>query len=101
MGLKGDGHQRGKEGDPPMALQIKERKIIIISVLSLVVAIVTFGLLGSTGTFKNSAYDLGGAIVGFMVTAYLLNRFYGTDPGEIPKHELKGQPFASEETVKI
>jgi len=84
-----------------MALQTKERKIIIISGLALVVAVVTFGLLGSSGTFKNSAYDLGGAIVGFLATAFLLNKFYGSDPGEIPKHELKGQAFSSEETVKI
>jgi hypothetical protein len=84
-----------------MMFQTKERKIIIISVLALLVAVVTFGLLGSSGTFKNSVYDLGGAIVGFLATAYLLNRFYGTDPGEIPKHELKGQAFSSEESVKI
>ena len=44
--------------------QIKERKIIIICLLSLLVAIVTFGVLGSTGAFKNNVYDLGGAIVG-------------------------------------
>jgi hypothetical protein len=84
-----------------MTLQTKERKIIIISGLALIVAVVTFGLLGSTGTFKNSVYDLGGAIVGFVVTAFLLNKFYGLDPGDIPKHELKGQAFSSEETVKI
>jgi hypothetical protein len=81
--------------------QIKERKIIIICLLSLLVAIVTFGVLGSTGAFKNSVYDLGGAIVGFVITAYLLNKFYGRDPGEIPEHELKGAGFLSEETVKI
>ncbi len=76
-------------------------KTIIIVVLSLLVAVITFGLLGSTGTFKNSVYDLGGAIVGFLATAALLNKIYGSDPSEIPKHELKGRPFASEETVKI
>lgn len=81
--------------------QTKERKIIIISLLALGVAVVTFGVLGSTGTFKNSLYDLGGAIVGFLVTATLLNKFYGVDPGEIPKSELKGRAFLSEETVKI
>jgi len=81
--------------------QIKERKIIIICLLSLLVAIVTFGVLGSTGAFKNNVYDLGGAIVGFVITAYLLNRFYGRDPGDIPEHELKGAGFLSEETVKI
>lgn len=81
--------------------QTKERKIIIIVLLSLFVAVVTFGLLGSTGTFKNSVYDLGGGIVGFVITAYLLNKFYGSDPGGIPEHELKGRPFSSEETVKI
>src|SRR5688572_15355316 len=82
-------------------LEIKERKIIIICILSLLVAIVTFGVLGSTGAFKNNVYDLGGAIVGFAVTASLLNKFYGRDPGEIPEHELKGADFLSEETVKI
>lgn len=81
--------------------QIRERKTIIIALLSLLVAVVTFGALGSTGTFKNSVYDLGGSIVGFVVTAYLLNRIYGSDTDDIPKHELKGRPFASEETVKI
>ena len=81
--------------------QIKERKTIIIAILSLLVAVMTFGVLGSTGTFKNSVYDLGGSIVGFIVTAVLLNKIYGTDAGEIPAHELKGRPFSSEETVKI
>ena len=81
--------------------QIKERKIILICLLSLLVAIVTFGVLGSTGAFRNSVYDLGGAIVGFVISAYLLNKFYGRDPGEIPKHELKGAGFSSQETVKI
>lgn len=84
-----------------MMFQIKERKIILISLLSLLVAVVTFGVLGSSGAFKNSVYDLGGAIVGFVITAYLLNRFYGKDPGEIPEHELKGAAFLSAESVKI
>ena len=84
-----------------MTFERRERKIIIIVGLALLVAVVTFGLLGSSGTFKNSAYDLGGAIVGFLVTAISLNKFYGSDIGEIPSHELKGQPFSSEETVKI
>ena len=78
--------------------QIRERKIIIIAVLALVVAVVTFGLLGSTGIFKNSLYDLGGAIVGFVVTAVLLNKFYGKDQGEIPVY---GAAFLSEDTVKV
>ncbi len=76
-------------------------KTIIIVGLALLVAVITFGVLGSTGTFKNSVYDLGGAIVGFLATAALLNKIFGSDPSEIPKHELKGQPFSSEETVKI
>jgi hypothetical protein len=84
-----------------MALERRERKIIIISGLALLVAVVTFGVLDSSGAFKNSAYDLGGAIVGFIATAFALNKFYGSDDGEIPKHELKGQPFSSEESVKI
>lgn len=84
-----------------MTFQTKERKIIIISLLALAVAVVTFGILGSSGTFKNSLYDLGGAIVGFLITATLLNKFYGVDPGEIPASELKGRAFLSEETVKI
>lgn len=89
---------------PPEALIVfkpKERKIIIICGLSLLVAVVTFGILGSSGTLKNGGYDLGGAIVGFIVTAYAFNRFYGADPSEIPEGELKGAAFLSEETVKV
>lgn len=84
-----------------MLLQLKERKVIIISVCALVVAVVTFGLLGSSGTLHNRFYDLGGAIVGFVVTAWILNRFYGADPGEIPEGELKGQAFLSEDSVRV
>lgn len=84
-----------------MALQPKERKILIITGSALIVAIVTFGVLGSSGTLHNNLYDLGGAIVGFLATAMALNRFYGVDPGEIPEGELKGRAFLSEDTVRV
>lgn len=77
-------------------------KTIIISLLSLLVAIITFGVLGSTGTFKNSAYDLGGSIVGFVVTVLLLDRIFRSNPApEAPAVEHEEGPFCSEDTVQI
>lgn len=82
-------------------LNAKERKVLIIGILALVVAAVTFGLLESTGAFKNSTYNLGGSIVGFLASAYLLNKIYGPETGGIPRRDLKGASFVSEESLKI
>ncbi|RMF59495.1 MAG: hypothetical protein D6748_06255 [Calditrichaeota bacterium] len=61
---------------------IQERKVLIIGVLSLIVAVVTYGLLDSTGTIDNELGKFGGAITGFLAAAALLNRIYGKS-GEI------------------
>jgi hypothetical protein len=84
-----------------MMLNNKERKVLIIGILALSVAVVTFGLLESTGAFKNSTYNLGGSIVGFLAAAYLLNKIYGPESGGIPRRDLKGATYISEESLKI
>lgn len=56
----------------------QERKVLIIGILSLVVAVVTYGLLGSTGTIDNELGKFGGAITGFLAAATLLNKIYGS-----------------------
>ncbi len=52
--------------------------MLIIGILSLVVAVVTYGLLGSTGTIDNELGKFGGAITGFLAAATLLNKIYGS-----------------------
>ena len=59
-------------------LNTNERKVLIVGLLSLFVAVVTYGLLASQGKFENKAWNLGGAIVGFLASAVVLNRVYGT-----------------------
>lgn len=80
---------------------VNERKVVIIVGLSLLVAIVTFGILQSSGTFTNASYNLGGSIVGFLATAILLNKIYGPYLGDTPKEDYKGAPFVSDESVKV
>ena len=58
-------------------MNAQERKVIIIGLLSLFAAVVTYGLLSSTGAFNNNAWNLGGAIVGFLASVFSLNRVYG------------------------
>jgi hypothetical protein len=60
-----------------LKLNAQERKVIIIGLLSLVVAAVTYGVLSSSGTFRNEAWNLGGAIVGFLASVFALNNVYG------------------------
>ena len=55
----------------------RERKVLIVGSLAVLVAIVTYGLLASTGTFDNDIWDLSGAIVGFLAALYGLNKVYG------------------------
>lgn len=45
-----------------MKFSQKERKVIIIGILALVTASVTYGLLSSSGTFYDDKWSLGGAI---------------------------------------
>lgn len=58
-------------------LSMQERKVVIISMLALLVAVVTYGGLSSTGAFENKVWNLGGAIVGFLAVVFVLNRVYG------------------------
>jgi hypothetical protein len=48
----------------------------VLVVLSLVVALVLFGLLESSGFIKNDYAEFGGAAAGFIVTLCLLHRWY-------------------------
>ena len=46
----------------------------------------TYGLLSSTEAFENNAWNLGGAIVGFLAALFGLNRVYGA-----PEEAVEGQ----------
>ncbi|MEM7549952.1 MAG: hypothetical protein AAF363_09760 [Bacteroidota bacterium] len=78
-----------------------ERKVIIIGFISIVVAIICFGILNSTGTFNNEVYNLGGSIVGFLISAVTLNKIYGKTDIGIPKNEMRSTDFWSEDSVKV
>ncbi len=60
-----------------MKLNINERKVLILSITSLIVAVVTFGVLKSTGAFEKDGYNLGGAIVGYLAALFAMNKIYG------------------------
>ena len=82
-------------------LDSKERKVLLIGGVSLVVAVVTFGLLQSSGTFNNSTYNLGGSIVGFLATAYLLNKVYGSDAVVTSQPDSGDASYSSEDSLKV
>jgi hypothetical protein len=50
--------------------------ITVLAVLSLLAAVVLFGILTSTGLFKNQFFEVGGAAAGFLATFWLLERAY-------------------------
>ena len=60
-----------------MKLSVNERKVLILSLTALIVAVVTFGVLNSTGTFEKDEWKLGGAIVGYLAALYAMNKIYG------------------------
>ncbi len=60
-----------------MNMNRRDRKVIIVGSLAILVAIITYGLLSSTGTFTNDIWNLSGAIVGFLAALYGLNKVYG------------------------
>lgn len=60
-----------KEIDPLWA-------IIIISSISLLVAYITFGMLQSTGAFKDEKIQLGGAAAGFFAVFILIQKSYSS-----------------------
>lgn len=67
-------------------LSRREREVLILASVALVAAIVTYGLLSSTGAFQNNMWNPGGAIVGFLAALFGLNRVYGT-----PEEAVEGQ----------
>lgn len=78
----------------------QERKGIIIAVLSLLVAVVTYGFLESTGAIENKNHKFSGAIAGFLITAYLLHRIYGSSSsGKSKEMESRISPVASNAKV--
>src|SRR5215218_8994337 len=79
-----------------------ERAVLLIGGVSLLTAVVCFGILESTGTFKNPVYSIGGSLVGFLAAATLLYRIYlGAEQSQIPASERRRAPFVFEEVVKV
>ncbi|WP_369253490.1 hypothetical protein [Geodermatophilus amargosae] len=81
------------------SLQSRPGKVVVITLLSLVAAVVCFGLLSSSGVVDNGVVELGGAFAGFIVTVVTLNRVWGRDDIETEAAK-SGQPFLYEEVVK-
>jgi hypothetical protein len=80
----------------------RERAVLIIGLLSLVVAMACYGLLESTGNWDNSVLNLGGAIVGFVAAAYMLHHIYKNIPVDvIAEAKDQGEAAANEEALKI
>jgi hypothetical protein len=78
------------------------RAVLVIGVVSLVAALVCFGLLESTGALSNDAWSLGGAIAGFLAAVYALDRVYMRAEGSlIPVSERKKSTYVFEEVVKV
>jgi hypothetical protein len=78
----------------------QERKIATLVVSGLLVAIICFGLLESSGAVENPGYKFGGAFAGFLITLVLLNRFWGPDSFE-DQVARSGAEVAYEEIVKV
>src|SRR3990172_374103 len=93
---------RNAEGEcMSLYLNSRERKVLIVGGLALLVAIVTYGFLMSTGTFNDDLWSLGGAIVGFLSALAGLNKVYGQAEEGVPPGELREADFVSLETLKI
>lgn len=82
-------------------LQSKPAKTAIIAILSLIAAVVCFGLLRSSGVVNNGYVELGGAFVGFVVSVVLLNRVWGKEETTEDEAGRVGADFLFEEVVKI
>jgi hypothetical protein len=86
-------------------LNLQERKVIIIGLLSLIVATVTYGVLSSSGAFTNEIWNLGGAIVGFLASVFALNSVYGKGFLHLSRsetqHSLESMPFDSASAIEL
>ncbi len=83
-----------------MWLDERGRRAVTISVISLVAAVVCFGLLGATGTFDNGAVTLGGSFVGFVVCMFVLNRIWRTG-GLEERARRTDSPIVIQEVLKF
>ncbi len=81
-------------------LQTRPGKVMLICLLSLLAAVVCFGLLESSGVVDNGAVQLGGAFAGFIVTLYVLNRVWGQEDDLEQRAVSAGSAFVYEEVVK-
>ena len=54
-------------------------KILFMTALSLIVAVILFGAMDSSGVVDSGGVKLGGAFAGFIVTLAWLNRIWGPD----------------------
>jgi hypothetical protein len=79
-----------------------ERAVLIIGGVSLVTAVVCFGILKSTGSFDNSYYSVGGAFVGFLLSTVTLKRIYiDAERSLVSPAQRKSASFIFEEVVKV
>ena len=82
-----------------MLLQTRAGKVTLITALSLVAAVICFGILRSSGIVDNGVVELGGAFVGFIVTVVVLNRVWGEE-GVEAQGKKEGSAFVYEEIIK-
>ena len=61
--------------------------LAVIVMLSLLISVVLFGVLSSTGIFRSSYVEFGGAAAGFFFALCLLNRWYVNMEGRIKRIE--------------
>jgi hypothetical protein len=57
-------------------LSVRERAVLLVSAIALVVAVICLGLFTSTGLFEYGGYTIGGTFVGFLGTVTVLTRLY-------------------------
>jgi len=83
-------------------LSVRERAVLLVSAIALVVAVICFGLFTSTGLFEYGGYTIGGTFVGFLGTVTVLTRLYLQAGGTLidPKERADAN-FSVENTTKF
>jgi hypothetical protein len=74
-------------------------KILFMTTLSLIVAVILFGAMDSSGVVDSGGVKLGGAFAGFIVTLAWLNRIWGPDD-LMQQAEKAGTQIVYEEVLK-
>ena len=82
-------------------LSWQERKLLLMIAGGSIAAVLCFGLLSSTGTFENEAWNLGGAIAGFAAVVLILNYAYGPPPSLEDTADREGSELIVDEIVKV